>query len=142
MNNKKNETMKTKLTILLLALSLSAASQNIEDKHNILLLCFEHAEMTVEDHLNDDGVAVLVVVDNGVLSNDLSVVWFDNPVEFKTMQAITDGNIQAYIVFDSLTLNDNQATVGVSYVRQGGNNAQHFILQFTKVGNNWIISSN
>ena len=125
----------------LLIITISASSQSTEDIQNILHLCFEHAEMNTEEHLNDAGIPVLVIVDNGVLPNDLSLMWFDNPVEYKTRQIVVDENVKAYIAFDSFTPNDSHAEAGFSYFRMKDNSAQHFILKFTKVGNNWINTS-
>jgi hypothetical protein len=128
--------------LLLLTLTLFSRAQSQSDHESVLKLCFTNAEMIESNHLNDKGIPVLVIVDSGVLSSSLTIKWFDNPIEFKTAQEITESNIQAFIAFDSLTLNDSQAVAGFSYNNQRENNVKHFILQFSKDGNNWINRSN
>lgn len=134
--------MKTWFTILMFTTAFNVSwGQSQSDYQAVLSQCFAHTGMIESEHLNDKGIPVLIIEDNGALSATLEINWFDNPAQFKTTQEITDTRVQAYIVFDSLTLTDDQATAGFSYIRKGGNDMQHFILQFSKEDNEWIKSS-
>lgn len=99
----------------LLIITISASSQSTEDIQDILHLCFEHAEMNAEEHLNDAGIPVLVITGEDVLPDNLILNWFGEPVLQLSMEEIEAQNIQAFLVFEAINFNTPGANVNFLY---------------------------
>lgn len=123
------------------ALSFPLKAQLSSDQSQILALAFSAIEMDATQHMNENNLPVLVVEDNGVLPTDTVFEWFGNPISLKTDALIIAAGIKVYIVFDSFTVSDTSATMGIAYVRHG-NSTLHYIFQFYKDGNTWVKEDN
>lgn len=116
--------------------------QTTSNEQQVLELAFSMAQMDSLHHLNSQNLPILVIVDNGVLTQGFNMTWFGNPVELRSAQDIATSNIAAYVVFDSAIISNNEAVVGFSYIKQGGSSITHYLVRFHKVGNIWIHTSN
>lgn len=114
-----------------------AHAQLTNDEVAVLELAFHQIDMNEQDHFNNQQIPVLVIVDNGVLNDPENFTWFGNHVELKPMQAIIDEDIQAYVVFDSLSVKGDKATIGFSYANRDKNDYSHYIIQYKKSGQIW-----
>ncbi len=120
---------------MLLVLSLSVTSQNLDDIQNILLLCFEHADMPTEAHLNDEGIPVLVITGDGVLPEDLTLSWFGEPVLQLGLEEITAQNIEAFLQFESINIYELEANV--TFLYHSLHPIQDLSFRFQKANGNW-----
>ncbi len=123
----------------LITMTSLVQAQLTNDEVSVLELAFHQIDMQEQDHLNNQQIAVLVIVDNGVLNDAVNLTWFDNPVELQTMQHIENNDTNAYLVFDSFSMNGNKAVVGLSYVNNTADDVEHYIFQLIKNDQTWSV---
>ncbi len=131
------------LLISMYCISTVSIAQNVDDVETIFNLCINQTELLPQNHLSNDGVTKVVVVDNDVLPIGISAYWFDVPVQFNTEAQIAAANIPAFIQFNTFEiLSPRQAKVTYTYICNGDCTTYTYELEFTKYTQFWTISRN
>lgn len=120
--------------ILLISNTLLSVGQTFEDKQDIIQKCIDFKELQKYfTHENKQ----LIILDNGVVSSDLTLIKFDKPVKFMTKEALFFYDEKSYLDFAKFDLKASSSYVEFEYV------AEKIIvkLTFDKIDGNWVIKS-
>ncbi len=139
MKLKNKSKMRFILLIFIGLLSANSFAQLSKDEASVIRTCFQLAEMQPQNHPGPNGLPVLVIENNGVITADESLNWFGNSVEFITQEVIKQENINAYIRFELFQVEEDKAAA--TFIYQVRNDvATRFSLTFNPGNNHWFIS--
>jgi hypothetical protein len=133
--------MKARMMIVfLMVMSMATMGQTTSDQQQVIELSLHMAEMNPNDHLHGGTTPYLVIVDNGVLPQGLSVSYFGVPVVFKSTQQIASEQISNYIKFDAFAVTSaTEANATLTY-HFGTNQGRFYQLGFGFLADMWYIN--
>ena len=124
---------------ILLALSLQLFAQSTTDQKAVLEKVLTLIEFKKYAHTNSFGDMELVILENGMVPNNLALSCFGNPVIFIKDEDIQSNNIQAYLKFNTIDYSsDKIVIINYEYVVTGEVKI-HEKLRFEKIVSEWEL---
>ncbi len=124
------------LLIITFGICYSSNGQSIQEKSEIIQKCIDLDLLQKYFTENEKQGDVLVILENGILPENLTLSKFGNPVAFMLNQDIFMRYILSYLVFENFEVNNNQAKVIFTYHIS----KIKVIVSFDKKDEDWIIS--
>jgi hypothetical protein len=132
--------MKARLMLfLMLVTTVTIWGQTASDQLSVIELSLNMAEMNPNDHLDNNNIPVLVIVDNGVLPQGIALTYFGNPVVLKSAQQIATEGISAYLQFDAFGVTSSTEAHATFTYYHGTNQGRSYQLGFSYLSNLWYV---
>lgn len=120
-----------------LGLTTLSIAQSKTDVQTVIQMSIDMDELPSYYHPEKEGRKPLMIESNGVISSELELVKFGEPVKFMKKPDLFFNNIEAFLVFDKFEISSKAATVHFQYIIEG----IRIMLTFEKMDNAWLIET-
>lgn len=125
------------LIVVFLGLTSVGMAQTKTDIQTVIQMSIDMDELQPYFHSEKPGRKPLIIEDNGVISKDIELTKFGEPVKFMKKPDLFFTDTDAFLVFNTFEINPTTASVDFHYNVEG----IKMTLDFEKKDGQWIVIS-